>query len=210
MFAGKTVWEIFQIGGFTMYILLLCSFISVTILLERLLYYRKRAKTERAEFMLKIKRAFKNGNLERAKEVCRDSLAPFSEVVYSGIELHGRSEKEISNAMEREIIIETTKLERYTSIVATIGNTAVYIGLFGTVLGIIRAFHDIAAAGSGGMAIVIGGVAEALVCTATGLFVAIPAVIAYNYFSKRVEHFINDMELCASELIDLMAESRIR
>ena len=70
MFAGKTVWEIFQVGGFTMYILLLCSFISVTILLERLLYYRKRAKTERAEFMLKIKRALKNvtrkgkGNLQ--------------------------------------------------------------------------------------------------------------------------------------------------
>ena len=54
------------------------------------------------------------------------------------------------------------------------------------------------------MAIVIGGVAEALVCTATGLFVAIPAVIAYNYFTKRVEHFIDDMELCASELIDLI------
>ena len=210
MFAGKTLLEIFQIGGFTMYILLFCSFISVTILLERLFYYRKRAKTEREEFMMKIKRALKNGNLERAKEICRDTLAPFSEVVYSGIELHGRSEKEISNAMEREITIETTKLERYTSIVATIGNTAVYIGLFGTVLGIIRAFHDIAAAGSGGMAIVIGGVAEALVCTATGLFVAIPAVIAYNYFTKRVEHFITDMELCASELIDLLAESRIR
>jgi biopolymer transport protein ExbB/TolQ len=94
-------------------------------------------------------------------------------------------------------------LEQYTAIVGTIGNTAVYIGLFGTVLGIIRAFHDISAAGAGGMSIVIGGVAEALVCTAAGLFVAIPAVIAYNYFIKRVDHFVNDMELCASELIDL-------
>jgi biopolymer transport protein ExbB/TolQ len=94
-------------------------------------------------------------------------------------------------------------LEQYISIIGTIGNTAVYIGLFGTVLGIIRAFHDIAAAGAGGMSIVIGGVAEALVCTAAGLFVAIPAVIAYNYFIKRVDHFVNDMELCASELIDL-------
>jgi len=88
--------------------------------------------------------------------------------------------------------------------VGTIGNIAVYIGLFGTVLGIIRAFHDIAAAGAGGMSIVIGGVAEALVCTATGLFVAIPAVIAFNYFARKVELFTNDMELCASELIDLM------
>ena len=204
MFAGKTIWEIFQIGGFTMYILLFCSFISITILLERLFYYRKRSRAERTEFMIKIKRALKNGNLERAKEICRDTVAPFSDVVYSGLELHGHPGKEISNAMEREITIETTKLERYTSIVATIGNTAVYIGLFGTVLGIIRAFHDIASAGSGGMAIVIGGVAEALVCTATGLFVAIPAVIAYNYFTRRVEHFISDMELCASELIDMV------
>ncbi len=208
MFAGKTVWEIFQLGGFTMYILLFCSFISITILLERLLYYRKRSRTERSEFMFKIRRVLKSGNLERAKEICKDSPAPFSEVVHTGLELHGRSEKEISNAMEREITIETTKLERYTGIDATIGNTAVYIGLFGTVLGIIRAFHDIAAAGSGGMAIVIGGVAEALVCTATGLFVAIPAVIAYNYFTKRVENFINDMELCASELIDLIGSFR--
>ena len=204
MFAGKTVWEIFQIGGFTMYILLFCSLISVTILLERLLYYRRLSKAERPEFMMKIKRALKNGNLDRAMEICRDTVAPFSNVVFSGLELHDRHGKEISNAMEREITIETTRLERYVSIIATIGNTAVYIGLFGTVLGIIRAFHDIAAAGAGGMAIVIGGVAEALVCTATGLFVAIPAVIAYNYFTKRVEHFINDMELCASELIDVI------
>ena len=204
MFAGKTVLEIVQIGGFTMYILLFCSFVSITVLLERVIYYRKQSKTSRVEFMTRIKRSLKSGNLERAIEICKDTPAPFSNVVFSGLELHNRNEKEISNAMEREITIETAKLERYTSIVATIGNTAVYIGLFGTVLGIIRAFHDISAAGAGGMSIVIGGVAEALICTAAGLFVAIPAVIAYNYFTKRVEHFMDDMELCASELIDLI------
>jgi biopolymer transport protein ExbB/TolQ len=205
MFAGKTIWEIVQIGGFTMYILLFCSFLSVTILLERIIYYKKRSKTKRAEFMTRIARTLKGGNIEKAMEISKETLAPFSNVVYSGLELHGHHEKEISNAMEREITIEVTKLERYTGVVGTIGNTAVYIGLFGTVLGIIRAFHDIAATGAGGMSIVIGGVAEALVCTATGLFVAIPAVIAFNYFTRRVEHFTNDMELCASELIDLMS-----
>jgi biopolymer transport protein ExbB len=206
MFAGKTIWEILQTGGFTMYILLFCSFLSIAILLERIIYYRKRSKTKRAEFMTRIKRALKTGDVKRAMEICKDTNAPFSNIVSSGLELHGRSEKEISNAMEREITVETTKLERYVSIVGTIGNTAVYIGLFGTVLGIIRAFHDIAAAGAGGMSIVIGGVAEALVCTATGLFVAIPAVIAFNYFTKKVENFLNDMELCASELIDLISK----
>jgi biopolymer transport protein ExbB/TolQ len=202
MFAGKTIWEILQTGGFTMYILLFCSLVSVAILLERILYYRKLSKTKRSEFMERIRKALSGGNLERAMDICRDTRAPFSSVVHSGLEVRDHHGKEISGAMEREITVETMKLERHTSIVATIGNTAVYIGLFGTVLGIIRAFHDISAAGAGGMSIVIGGVAEALVCTAAGLFVAIPAVIAYNYFTRRVEHFINEMELCASELMD--------
>jgi biopolymer transport protein ExbB/TolQ len=206
MFAGKTIWQILQTGGFTMYILLFCSILSVTILFERIIYYRKQSKTKRAEFMTRIERALKGNNIQRATEICKETLTPFSNVVYCGLELLGHHKKEISNAMEREITIETAKLERYTSIVGTIGNTAVYIGLFGTVLGIIRAFHDIAAAGAGGMSIVIGGVAEALVCTATGLFVAIPAVIAFNYFTRKVESFIDDMELCASELIDLIGE----
>jgi len=206
MFAGKTVWEILQIGGFTMYILIFCSILSIAVFLERIIYYRRRSKTKRAEFMTRTARALKNGDIEGAMEICKETLSPFSKVVYSGLRLRGHHEKEISNAMEREITIETTKLERYTGIVGTIGNTAVYIGLFGTVLGIIRAFHDIAAAGAGGMSIVIGGVAEALVCTATGLFVAIPAVIAFNYFARKVEHFTNDMELCASELIDLIGK----
>jgi biopolymer transport protein ExbB/TolQ len=204
MFAGKTVWEILQIGGFTMYILIFCSILSIAVFLERIIYYRKRSKTKRAEFMTRTARALKNGDIEGAMEICKETLAPFSKVVYSGLRLRGHHEKEISNAMEREITIETTTLERYTGIVGTIGNTAVYIGLFGTVLGIIRAFHDIASAGAGGMSIVIGGVAEALVCTATGLFVAIPAVIVFNYFIRKVEHFTTDMELCASELIDLI------
>jgi len=204
MFAGKTIWEILQIGGFTMYILLFCSFLSVAIFLERIFYYRKRSKIKRAEFMAGTARAIKSGDMEGAMDICKRTLAPFSNVVYSGLQLHGYHGKEISNTMEREITVETAKLERYISIVGTIGNTAVYIGLFGTVLGIIRAFHDIAVAGAGGMNIVIGGVAEALVCTAAGLFVAIPAVIAFNYFTRKVEHFLDDMELCASELIDLM------
>ena len=77
MFAGKTIWEILQTGGFTMYILLLCSLISVTILLERILYYRKLSRTKRAEFMERIRRALMGGNLERAMEICRDTRGPF-------------------------------------------------------------------------------------------------------------------------------------
>jgi len=204
MFAGKSILEIVQIGGFTMYILVFCSLLSIAVFLERLFYYRKRSRVGRREFMARLAKALKGNSLDKAMDLCAAAATPFAQVVCAGLELAGRPHKEISNAMEREITIETVKLERLTSIVATIGNTAVYIGLFGTVLGIIRAFHDISSAGAGGMSIVIGGVAEALVCTATGLFVAIPAVIFFNYFAKRVEHFVNDMELCASELTDMM------
>ena len=204
MLAGKTIWEIFQIGGFTMYILLFCSLLSVMVFFERIFYYRRLSRTKRSVFMARVRKTLKKGGIADAVEICQGTQTPFSNVVYSGLEHCGRSAEEISNAMEREIAIETTKLERHTGIVATIGNTAVYIGLFGTVLGIIRAFHDISGAGAGGMSIVIGGVAEALICTATGLLVAIPAVIVFNYFTKRVEHFVTDMELCASELVDLL------
>jgi biopolymer transport protein ExbB len=204
MFEGKSILEILQIGGFTMYILLFCSLLSVTIFLERIFYYRRRSRTNREEFMSLVKKALDESQVEKAKEICRSDLSPFAKIVHSGLSHHGDRKNSVSNAMERSITIETAKLEKNTSIVGTVGNTAVYIGLFGTGLGIIRAFHDISAAGTGGMNIVIAGVAEALVCTATGLLVAIPAVIVFNYFTKRVEHFVNDMELCASELMDLL------
>src|SRR3990172_8638107 len=157
MFQGKSILDILQIGGFTLYVLLFCSLLSITVILEKLLYYRKISKPKRPDFMTRIGRALKSNNFEKALALCENSRPPFSRVAYAGMELYGRSEKEISNAMERSIKIETAKLERYTGVVGTIGNIAVYIGLFGTVLGIIRAFHDISVAGAGGMSIVIGG-----------------------------------------------------
>ena len=205
MFKGNTFWQILQAGGFTMYILLFCSILSLTVILERLIYYSIRSRSKRKEFMMNIKELLEKGNTKRALEICKGTIAPFSQVVYSALNLYGHSEREITNAMEREMTIETTKLERYTSIVGTVGSTAVYVGLFGTVLGIIRAFQDISASGGvGGTNVVVAGISEALVCTAAGLSVAIPAVVAYNYFVKRIDGFMTDMELCASEIIDLV------
>jgi len=199
-----SLWQLVKIGGFTMYILLSCSVLSLTIILERVIYYRKRSRVKRTQFMKQVKEALEKGNTKKAQDICKETDTPFSNVVLSGLSLSGHSEVVISNSMEREITVETTKLERYTSIVGTIGSTAVYIGLFGTVLGIIRAFRDISLSGSGGINVVINGISEALVCTAAGLCVAVPAVIAYNYFIKRVDGFISDMELCASETTDLL------
>ena len=199
-----TLWQLISIGGFTMYVLLSCSLISLTIIMERSIYYRTRSRLKRSDFMKLIRESIEKNNIQKALEICKRTDTPFSSVVSAGLNLSGHNEVIISNTMEREVTIETTRLERFTSIVGTIGSTAVYIGLFGTVIGIIRAFHDISKSGFGGISVVINGISEALVCTAAGLCVAVPAVIAYNYFVKKVDSFITDMELCASEVLDLL------
>jgi biopolymer transport protein ExbB len=205
MFAGKTLFEVLSMGGFTMYVLLLCSVLSLGVIIDRLATYWRKSRVQRAQFMDRIKDELRKKDLERAIELCRESDAPFAKVALAGLEKAGRTEKLVAGVMERQITVEVGKLERLTSIVGTIGNIAVYVGLFGTVLGIIRAFHDISVAGAGGMDVVIGGVAEALITTATGLAVAVPSVVLYNYFSRRVERFESDMELAASEVTDLIA-----
>ncbi|MEK7867888.1 MAG: MotA/TolQ/ExbB proton channel family protein, partial [Candidatus Omnitrophota bacterium] len=86
-----------------------------------------------------------------------------------------------------------------------IGSMSVYVGLLGTVLGIMKAFNNISATGTGGISVVITGISEALISTVAGLCIAVPAVTAYNYFMKRIDNFITDMELCASEILDLIA-----
>jgi biopolymer transport protein ExbB/TolQ len=208
MFEGKTFLEILQLGGSTMYVLLLCSLISITIFLERFFYYRKQSNIRRSDLMTRIGEAISEKDTEKAKGIAKEARTPYARVIEAGLKEYGRSEKIASGAMERKTVDEIRNLERFTGIVGTIGNIGVYIGLLGTVLGIVRAFHDIAAAGSGGISTVIDGVAEALVCTAAGLFVAIPAVIFFNYFTRRIEFFTDDMQACASELICLLEEVR--
>ncbi|HVO39189.1 MAG TPA: MotA/TolQ/ExbB proton channel family protein [Spirochaetia bacterium] len=204
MFAGKTLWQIFASGGVTMYVLLFCSLLSLAVIIDRLWVYWSMRRVNRAAFMRRIQAQIERKDREGAIEVCRETNAPFARVALAGLEARSRDEKLLASTLERAVTVQASKLERLTSIVGTIGNTAVYIGLFGTVLGIIRAFRDISAMGTGGMAIVIGGVAEALITTATGLAVAVPSVIAYNYFVRRIDGFVNDMELCASEMTDLL------
>jgi biopolymer transport protein ExbB/TolQ len=205
MFEGKSIWDILQIGGFTMYILLLCSVIALAVILERTRYFRISFKTKRIPFMEKIRGLIEQKNIAGAVFVCGEVKSPLANVVKTGLQAAGKSGAKITNAMERQIAVEQKILEKNTNILGTIGSTVVYIGLFGTVIGIIRAFQDIAQAGATtGINLVITGIAEALVCTAAGIFVAVPSVIAYNFLIKRVETFVSDMQLCASEAADLL------
>lgn len=201
-----TLFSLLKTGGVTVVVLMLCSVISWTVALERLFYYWKKSRVKQGDFMTRIGGELKKGDVQRAKQVSSDTDTPFAQVALAGIGLHGKGDGAVRGAMERTITIETSELEKNIGITGTIGSVAVYIGLFGTVLGIIRAFHDISSSRSGGLTVVINGISEALICTAMGLAVAVPAVIVYNYFVKRIDYFVNDMQLTASEVADLLKE----
>jgi biopolymer transport protein ExbB/TolQ len=112
---------------------------------------------------------------------------------------------ELVQCAVRDAMSETLiQLKWGLGLLATIGSTAPFIGLFGTVVGIINAFKSIAAAGSGGMAVVSGGIAEALVSTALGIFVAIPAVVAFNHFTGKIETFHVEMNRASSQLVNCL------
>ncbi len=203
-----SLWQMLKLGGGTVIVLLALSTLSLAVIIERVIMYFRSSRTRREVFMMDIADQIRRGNVSKAQEICHNTATPFASVVAVGLGLRGGSSILIDNAMERQITIETIKLERRIAIIGTIGSTAVYIGLFGTVLGIIRAFQDIAQQGAGGMAVVINGIAEALVCTAVGLCVAVPAVIAFNYCQSRIERFVMDMDLAASEALDLITGAK--
>jgi biopolymer transport protein ExbB len=204
MFKGQNIFEIISAGGFTIYVLIFCSVISIAVIIERVVYFNRRSRFSRDVILDQIRKEFSANHVLNAIGLCKNIDTPVARVALAGLSLHGHDEKLIANAMEREITVETIKLERFIGVVGSIGGTAVYIGLLGTVIGIMRAFSDISKAGSGGMDVVTIGIAEALVCTAAGLLVAIPAVLSYNWFSRKIDNFVVDMELAASELLDLM------
>jgi biopolymer transport protein ExbB/TolQ len=208
MFEGKSILDLIQIGGATMYVLLFCSVLSVTVMVERLFAFRRKTRKNQTFFMARFGDLVARGDFSGARELCATEASPFANVAVAGLRLEGKSNEKISNAMDRQISVEVKELEKFLSVLGTIGSTVVYIGLFGTVLGIINSFQQIAvsAGGGGGMDTVITGIAEALICTATGIFVAVPAVIAFNMLSKRVENITTDMELVASETGDLLAK----
>jgi biopolymer transport protein ExbB/biopolymer transport protein TolQ len=107
-------------------------------------------------------------------------------------------------AVERNMLLEITNLKRGLAVLATTGSTAPFVGLLGTTMGIVNAFQAMATSGSGGLAAIGGGISEALVTTAFGLLVAIPAVWAYNYFTTKIDNLTSEMMYVSKEMIDYL------
>jgi len=205
MFQDLSVLALLQKGGITVVVLALLSVLSIAIMLERAWAFRRFASALGESFS-SLRQAMKDGGLAAVSAVCRARQSPLSEVLLSGLSRSGASKEEVNEAMELAGRRELMKLERRLGVLGTIGSTAPFIGLFGTVLGIIRAFSDLAIAEGASPAAVADGIAEALIATAAGLFVAVPAVVAYNYFVRSASRHALELEASASEFAGRISE----
>jgi biopolymer transport protein ExbB/biopolymer transport protein TolQ len=201
-------------------VMVVMSIYSIGTMIERAWAYSKARKQSRA-YAPQVAKLLKEHKINDAIKVSQKKDYKFShlaKVLLAGLQEYTYQQESSDagsrdemleaahRAIERATAVNLSDLKRGLSGLATIGATAVFVGLFGTVVGIINAFRGMALTGSGGIGAVSAGISEALVCTAFGLFVAVPAVWAFNYFTSKVEGFNVEMDNSASELIDFMAK----
>jgi biopolymer transport protein ExbB len=192
----------------TFIILFGCSLLTATFVLERWLYFRRTCIDAKA-FYQALSKNFIAGDINACVQQCQNSSTPLAAVAKAGFETNALGDKRMAEIMDAVALEEKMKMERFLSILGTMGNIAPFIGLFGTVVGIIRAFHDLAVSGSGGPSVVAAGIAEALITTAAGLVVAIPAVIFYNYFLRRVGNIMTEIETTTTKIRVMMKHVKL-
>jgi biopolymer transport protein ExbB len=211
------MWQ--QMGFFAKaiaFVLFIMSFISFGVFIERFYTFLQARKQSRL-YAPQVAKHLKDGRLKEAVALSQKKDYKYShlaKVVLAGMNEY-TFQQESNSTLAREDVVDTVRraiqrasaltandLKRGVAALATIGATAPFVGLLGTVVGIITAFQGIAATGSGGIGAVSAGIAEALVETALGLLVAIPAVWFYNYLTGRIEFFNVEMDNSSSELVD--------
>jgi biopolymer transport protein ExbB len=185
-------------------LMLLLSIVVIAISIERWIYFQK-TKLDSDAFMEKIKGFIVDGAYKEAVEYCKTFKGNVAAVVRYGLENRQFPREENDKLMEAKRMEERLNLDRYLDILGTLGNTSPFIGLLGTVLGIIKAFKDLASSAGGGPEVVMVGIAEALIATAAGLSVAIPAVIIFNVYMKKVKTISVEMDAVSKKLLVLLA-----
>lgn len=185
--------EVFKAGGPVMYPLLLCSLLVVAIILERAINLRS-SKVLSPTTVERVSGLVEGGRTDRAVEVCRENAGLFSSIMLAGLEIADRGETVAKEAVEDAGRHETARLTRYLTALGTVAAVAPLLGLFGTVTGMITVFSIIAQSGVGRAAELSGGISQALITTAFGLLVAIPALVGYNYFQAKVDSMVTDLE----------------
>ncbi len=203
------LWNIFLAGGPVMWPILLCSIFALAIVMEKLMYL-KSISIDSGEFLKNILEKMKHHQVKEAIGLCDKTASPIAHILKAGILKYDRPRPQIKEAIEDATLYEIPKLEKNLNALATVAHISPLLGLLGTVTGMVRCFQSIQANAAtlrpvspGDLA---GGIWEALLATAAGLLVAIPAFVAYNYLVSRVNDFINSMEKAATELVNFLSE----
>jgi len=194
--------------------LAIMSVASLVVMVERMLVFRKTRKDSR-NFAAKMGAILAKGDLQQAANTnMGKEIGHLGRVIGSGLTAYriSPSDKEVAvesvaRALERQAQREVQSLKRGLGVLATVGSTAPFVGLLGTTMGIVNAFQLMAAAGSGGLGTISAGIAEALITTAFGLLVAIPAVMAYNFLSGWVDARSVDISESSNEFLDVVARN---
>jgi len=195
-------------GGPVMIPIALSAIAATIIIIERLMFYRSVKKGER-DILPRIRASIDKGHYEEAAAICETVDSPAARLMKTGIGYREFSEAAIKEAVTNEANREIPRLERYLSTLGTIANISTLLGLLGTVTGNIRAFGVLGSMGAmGNPALLASAIAEALVTTAAGLVVSIPAVIFYNYFIAEVNRIVTEMEASVSDLVILLVSER--
>ena len=194
-------------GGPLLWAILLVTAGGILAFLERWYYYH-RAKIRVQDFLLGIGKRVRANAYAEATAICEhESHSPVAQVVRATLLHHDRNRDEIREAVDAVAIQETRRLNKHLFLLASIAQVTPLLGLLGTIMGMIHAFLTITRQGGVvNAATLAGGIWEALICTAAGILAAIPAYISYNYLISRRDDMVNDMELCATEMLILFAQ----
>ncbi len=200
------IFELALKGGIIMIPIAILLFVAVAVFIERILVIRKAGK-EDTTFMNRIKDYIHEGKIDSALNLCKNTKTPYARMIEKGISRLGRPMNDILVAVENVGQIEIAKLEKGFTWVATTAGGAPMLGFLGTVTGMVRAFFDMANAGSNvDVTLLSSGIYEALVTTVAGLIVGIIALFAYNYLVAEVNGVVTKMETRSMEFMDLLHE----
>ena len=193
-------------GGWIMVVLLLLSLMAIYIFIQRLMVIRRAGKEDES-FMNRIKDYIHDGKVDSALNLCRQTHTPSACMIEKGITRLGRPMNDVLVAIENVGNLEVAKLEKGFPLIATTAAGAPMLGFLGTVTGMVRAFFDMANAGTNvDVTLLSSGIYEALVTTVGGLVVGIIALFAYNYLVSQVDNVVNKMEARTMEFMDLLNE----
>jgi biopolymer transport protein ExbB len=173
-------------ASWVLWLLIVLSLVSIAIMIERLVFF-VRGRLDLARAAARLRSSLEAGEGRARKEVESLARAPEVRILISGMDSEAGGVAAVEEAMNARRAVEKVEMERFLAYLGTLGPTAPFIGLFGTVLGIIGAFNNLAVNPHGGIGVVMAELSEALVATAAGLLVAIPAVVLYNVFNRTVQ-----------------------